>query len=106
MLGGTDLEGANFTGAILDGSIFSGSDVEGADFSGASILNADFSGLTNAGLAQFAGAYYDDATLLGPAIDVSQMTYLPEPGQSLLLPAGIGGLTVCARRRGIDPFRA
>ncbi len=72
-LSGADAEAAIFAHAVLEDAVLLGADLEDADFTGASLLGADLSTVVNGDLASFAGAYYDAATLLDPAIDTSGM---------------------------------
>jgi uncharacterized protein YjbI with pentapeptide repeats len=93
------LKEANFQEAVLIGATLIGSDVERADFTGAILLSADVSGLATIEAEDFRGAEWNDDTQLHPDMNTSIMVYVPEPGGTLSLVAGVIALAALGRSR-------
>jgi uncharacterized protein YjbI with pentapeptide repeats len=90
---------AGFHGAILEDVIFTGSNLDKADFSYAILLGADLSGLVKFEEATFYKAQWNDDTQLPPGLSTDGMQYVPEPGGTLSLAAGVSLLAIIGRSR-------
>lgn len=98
LMSGVKAKKTNFTNVIFDGASFATGDIRDAIFIGTSLLGTDLSSLKNANKADFSGAVYDATTLLAPGMDLSVMTFVPEPSPAILLLLGLCGLQMGARR--------